>query len=385
MFMSKLGLPMKVGTAALLAGITSIATATSAGASPPFHPTPLKVVRAVSSDYLGPLQFAVSSRYTYVADTFTATLSRLSAGTSTVIASNPPTGIADGSDIAGVAVDQDRQEIAYTSSQSTGGEEGIHIAANLTILKPGGKKVVADLNAFEHAYNPDQAITYGVVGSASKCATDALNAAGIPLSYKGQVDSHPYAVTSLGGGSWAVAEAGGNDIVKVDQFGKVSLIKVMPGQDLKITAEFAASQGLPSCVAGITYRTEAVPTDIEIGPGGAYYVTTLPGGPEGPGIGPRGSVYTISPSSSHYTVQIATGLADATNVAIDKAGNVFAVELGTSQISEIHGGKLYPVLQLPGVAAIEYANGRLWASTAPALFSDPNSPPPPGQILLLGT
>ncbi len=41
-------------------------------------------------------------------------------------------------------------------------------------------------------------------------------------------DSHPYAVASLGDGSWAVADAGGNDILKVDSRGHVSVIAVLP-------------------------------------------------------------------------------------------------------------------------------------------------------------
>ena len=63
----------------------------------------------------------------------------------------------------------------------------------------------------------------------------------------------------------AVADAGGNDIVKVDRYGHPSLLAVLPPQPVRITSAMAAGLHLDPCVVGITYKFEAVPTDVEVG------------------------------------------------------------------------------------------------------------------------
>jgi hypothetical protein len=174
-----------------------------------------------------------------------------------------------------------------------------------------------------------------------------------------------------------VADAGGNDIVKVDRYGRVSLIAVLPSQPLKVTAVLAAALGLPSCVVGVTYRFEAVPTDVEVGPRGSLFVTTLPGGPEGAGAVP-GSVYRLG--GWGHADRIATGFAGATNLAITGRGDIYVAEIGTGTLSLVHRGRPQPVLSLPGLVAVEYSDGRLYASTAPAATGGDG----PGTVVKLG-
>lgn len=358
----------KIGAAAAVTvGMTVSFAAVPAYAHTANTTNSLHVLRTLSSDFVGPLQFAVSGKSVYVADSFTSTLNLI--GRSTPLATGPDP--STGGDIAGVAVDPSRRAIAYTSSN------GDHSSTKLTILQRGKKPVVADLSGFEAKRNPDRVNKYGV-SNPSQCVTDALNALDVPVSYRGQLDSHPYSVTSIGGGSWAVGDAGGNDIVKVDRYGHVSLIAVLPSQPTTISAEFAASLGLPDCVVGVTYRFEPVPTDVEVGPHGALYVTTLPGGPEGPGSGNRGSVYRVDRGG--HVHRIATGFASATNLAIDRHGDIYVAELGSGTLSKVYHGKPKPVLSLPGLVAVEYANGHLYASTAPAVTGGDG----PGTVVLLG-
>jgi hypothetical protein len=354
-----------------MAVTTVVGVALAPTASAHSGPPRLHVVKTISSSYIGPLQFAVADPHTIVvADSFTSTLNLVGRAKPLATGPDPSTG----GDIAGVAV-RDHSALAYTSSN------GSHTTTTLTILSKG-HKVVADLSGFEKKYNPDQRIHYGTT-STDPCVTNALTAAGIPVQYTGQLDSHPYAVTALPGGAWAVADAGGNDILKVDRWGHVSLIAVLPPQALHVTAEFAAESGLPACVVGVTYNFEAVPTDVEVGLHGALYATTLPGGE-----GVAGSVYKVG---WHHATRIATGFQGATNLAIDRHGNIFVAELMGGYVSEIVRGKPVHVLALPAVVGLEYANGHLYASTAPAaLLDDPDSgapaptgPPPPGAILLL--
>ena len=276
--------------------VLTAAPASAVTVAPPQH-----VIKTVTSAFVGPLQFAVDGRKVYVADGFTSTLNLV--GKSTPIATGPNP--AKGGDLSGVGVDPATHAVAYTTSN------GDHSVTRLTILQPGHAPVVANLSAFEKTRNPDVVNHYGT-SSKSACVINGLKKAGIPAAYTGMLDSHPYAVTAIGGGSWAVADAGGNDVLRVTRTGQVSLISVLPVQPVRITAAFAASNGLPKCVAGITYNFEPVPTDVEVGPGNALYVTTLPGGPEGPDSGNPGSVYRLG--SGGKAVKIATGFAGATNL-----------------------------------------------------------------------
>ena len=94
------------------------------------------------------------------------------------------------------------------------------------------------------------------------------------------------------------------------------MVAVLPAQaPLVVSAEAAAANQLPDCVVGSTFIAEPVPTDVEIAGDGSLYVSTLPGGPEDPSLGARGSVYKVNPFTGR-TTQIATGLAGAMNLAI---------------------------------------------------------------------
>jgi hypothetical protein len=383
-----LGKRSKAAAVVMLAGAMTASFAASSATASPSAP-PLKVVKVLSSKYFSPLQFAVSGRSIFVADSFSANIFEVGRNAPVATGSASP---AVGGDVGGIGVDSATHRIAYTTSQ--GDQEGNHTMARVAIIGAGQPRVVADLLAFEKKYNPDQINHYGVTnyGSSSpKCVNDALASIGapVPVSYTGAIDSHPYSVTPIGGGAWAVADAGMNAIVKVDARGVVSLLSVLPSQAVKVTPEALGALGLPSpvpanlsCLLGITYNFEPVPTDVEVGPGKALYATTL-------ASTAPGSVYKIS--SKAPPALVATGFVGATNLAVDKYGHIFVAELFAGTVSEIVNGKPVVVLQLPGVVALEYANGQLYASTAPAAAGaegpqDPNAPPPPpGQIVVLGS
>ncbi len=354
------------GVAACAVGAVTAALAVApggAGASP----QQLHVIKTISTDYVAPLQIAVDGKQIFVDDALAGTINRV--GRSTPVATDP------GTQGSGVAVDPTTHTLAYTTTNDD------HSVTTLVIKPKDGPKVVADLSGFEKKYNPDHAIQYGVVGSTSNCVKQALKGAGIPVRYKGQLDSHPYAVTALGHGAWAVADAGGNDILKVDAAGKVSLLSLLPAQILTVTADFAAAQDLPKCVVGTKYGFEAVPTDVETGPNGGIFATTLPGGQ-----GVPGSVYRIHPGGDPTLV--ATGFAGATNLAIAPDRTIYVAELFSGQIAVVSHGAPVPVASLPAVSAVEYANGHVYAATAPAALEEGEGPPPsnpePGSIVMLG-
>lgn len=349
---------------ALIVPLATPAAAQRGGQHPP-------TVRVLSSDYVFPLQFAVARGKVIVADSGTSTLSVLGGRT---IATGPQPG-----DIAGVDVNRDGpQATAYTSTDFSTGTTA------LTVLRHGAGPVTADLSGFERSRNPDGRVRYGV-DNPSDCvrAAFAANPDGPPATYPGVLDSHPYSVADGPGSSWWVADAGGNDLLRVDGRGRVSLVAVLPRQPSVITAAMAASVGLPACVAGVTYNFEAVPTDVEQGPHGMLYVSTLPGGPEDPSFGARGSVYLVNPWTGRATL-VATGFAGATNIAVDPTGRIYVAELFAGRISVISRGQVRRLLDLPNVAAVEYADGKLYASTM-APTDETGNPTGPGTIVRIST
>ena len=99
---------------------------------------------------------------------------------------------------------------------------------------------------------------------------------------QGGIDSHAYSVASWGN-KWLVADAGGNDLLLVDNKGHISTLAVLPPQPVIRSPRRAPSTlGVdPECFVGSTYGFEPVPTDVEVGNNGMLYITTLPGGAGG--------------------------------------------------------------------------------------------------------
>ncbi len=350
--------------AVLLPGI-ALAAAAPASAAPAVRQ--LHVVKTLTTDVVAPLQFAVSGKKVYVADDAAGTLSVIGKG---VIARAPA-----GDELAGVEVDPFTSAYAYTTNNQD------HTQSALTIVTPGRPNVVADLYQFEQQHNPDSVNHYGIQGSASQACTNELDKAGIPTRYTGELDTHPYAVAPLGFGAWAVADAGGNDVLRVDRYGHVSVLAVLPPQTIVVSPEFAQQTGAPDCV-GVTYAFEPVPTDVEWTFTGLL-VTTLPGGEGAPG-----SLYRIGWFGG--VTQVATGFAGAVNLAAAPDGSVYVAEIGTGNITKITlTGRRQVVAHLDSLVAVEWANGHLYASTSPAAASEGDgppstTPPPPGSVVELG-
>jgi len=350
-----------------------VATMAGLGAVPASAGAPsLHVIHTFSDDYVAPLQFAVQGHHNiYVADSAQSALFKVGRSAPIARGPAPSQNPEESGDLAGVATSRDA--IAYTTTSAD------HQDTRLTILRHGHKKVVS-ISDFERKYNPDKRNYYGLehIRSVSKSCKAELTAQHVPLAYHGVYDSHAYSVASLGHGEWAVGDAGGNDIVKVNRWGHVSLISVLPPRPLHITSAIATALNVPSC-AGVTYRFEPVPTDVEVGHHHQLFVTSLPGGPESPALGARGSVFKLGHNPYHPYL-IATGFAGATNLAIGPHGRIYVAELFGGTISVVRHGGPHTVATLPGVAAVEWANGHLYASTAPVVTGGSG----PGKIVVLG-
>lgn len=339
--------------AALAAGLvlTLAPAASAASATTASPPTPRATWTTLTSEVAAPFGLAVRGGEVWVADGGTVTVSHLVDGHPVPIATGPAKG-----DVAGIDVARDGT-LAYTTSTAS------HRRTTLVITKAGRPDVVADLAGYEATANPDGRVTYGLRAGASACAKRFIERiSGGPATYTGAIDSHPYAVASLGDGSWAVADAGGNDVLRVSATGKVSTIAVLPSQPLLFTADLVAALGGPSCLVGESYRFEAVPTDVERGFGGRLFVTTLPGGPEDPGFGARGSVYRVTPETGHVA-KVVSGLSGPTNLAIGTANVLYVAEFFAGKVTKVKDGVKTTFAPLPGALSVEVDGGNVYAGT----------------------
>jgi hypothetical protein len=134
------------------------------------------------------------------------------------------------------------------------------MAGDLVRLQGGGtgRRVIADLAAFEAKHNPDRGAGPG-------------RRFGAP-----SIESDPYAFTPYRGG-FAVVDASGNDLLWVSPKGRISVLAVFPTRVEKLTKTAAKTIGAPRSMHSI--RVRAVPTSVAAGPDGALYVGELTGRP----------------------------------------------------------------------------------------------------------
>ena len=128
----------------------------------------------------------------------------------------------------------------------------------LYIVRRGVATRFANIGAFEAKHNPHRAF----------------------------LETNPFDVADLGGGRALVADAAGNDVLRVTRRGKVRLVAVLPNQ--RVSSEHGKSLvGCPYPREGFEFMcdlppmvpAEAVPTGLAIGPDGAFYVGELKGIP----------------------------------------------------------------------------------------------------------
>lgn len=353
----------------LLAGATAAALVGAAGpaSAGPAASSHAPRITVLDRTVAAPYQLTSARGSVYVADGGRSTVSKLTRGGLVPLVTGPQPG-----EIAGVAVNG-QGDLAYTSTDYTSG------ATALTITSKHGRSMVADLSGYERTRNPDRWVNYGI-DHPTPCQVQALAPLG-GARYKGQVDSHPYAVAALPGGAWVVADAAGNDLLKVDRKGRISVLSVLPRQPFRITAAGAAGLGLPDCVVGAVYNFEAVPTDVEVAANGKLIVSLLPGGPEDPSLGARGSVVSVDPRTG-WAARLGTGFAGATNLALGDHGQIYVSELFAGRISVIDHGRVRPYVALGSPVGLTYTHHTLYAGTL-GPTDDQGSPTGPGTIVAI--
>jgi hypothetical protein len=340
-----------IGVSAALALTSATGPATAAKPAP-------SSARTLDSSVLAPFQIAVRGGTVWWTDGFKGTVTRLKNGKKSVIVRGGAEGVA----VSG-------KRLAYSNTTDK--------TSRVVVRRPGHKSQIIKVRRFEAIHNPDGKVHYGIIKNYSKCAADFFNSQQPGSArYTGIVDSHPYQLTALPGGAWAVAEAAGNDILRISRKGHISVIALLPRQPITFTKALANRIGAPDCVVGVRYAFEPVPTDVERDGHGNLWVSVLPGGPEGPTLGARGAVYKIT--KHHKVIRIHGGFLGATNLAVWK-GKVYVAELFGGRVSTIRNGKLVTVRSLAQPVSVEATKHKLFVGQLAPMGQ--NGPTGPGHVL----
>lgn len=339
-------------TAALAAAVTIMpgAAAADTGRGAGGSGSPPTLSEPIATGLIAPLQIAVDDGKVYVAQ---------GSGVVTVVDKRgsrdiPAPGI-DGIDV------HDGKVVYSTRAEGEATDDGF-FATLQRLSRNGASTQVADLWAYEQKANPDQVNTYGFESIPADCAAQLPPPPDFPpATYTGVPDSNPFGVL-IDDDKTYVADAGANAILEVSRSGRIRTVAVLPPQPATITAEAAAEAGFPECTVGLTYRFEPVPTDVEKGRDGKLLVTTLPGGPESPALGARGSVWSLNPRNGSLR-QVATGFLGATNLAVGPKGDIYVSEIFGGKVSKVGpGGTPQTVVELPLPSGLESSDGKLYVS-----------------------
>jgi glucose/arabinose dehydrogenase len=114
-----------------------------------------------------------------------------------------------------------------------------------------------------------------------------------------------------------VADAGGNDLLKVDRTGKISTLAVFPDR----MVDAPAFLGMP---AGSTIPMQSVPNSVARGKHGEYYVGELTGFPFPAGAA---RVYVVRDTANARPEVFADGFTNIIDVTTDKDGNLYVLEI----------------------------------------------------------
>jgi hypothetical protein len=353
----------------VLAATAALALVGGTAAAAPAHPNhrAKPTVAVVAKKLVGPLSAAQAPDGTrYWTDSFAGPLYRqLPGGQPTVVFAGSKKVTAEG-------VSADGGVLRFTTGdpRNKGGKVW-------TLDASGAPQLVGDTFAYEKTANPDGTFDYGFLKTPKSCLSQLPK--DVPGSYSGVKESHPYATATANGVTY-VADAGANAIVAISPTGVFSTVAALKPVKVKVSAAGAKANKLPRCTVGRKYALEAVPTDIEYGPDGKLYVTSLPGGPEDGSLGLNGRVLRIDPATGAVTT-IADHLLSPTGVAVAANGDVYVAQLFPGLISKMAAGttKLRTFAKVPFPAAVEVTPTGLLA-TINAL---PMGPKPKGQVVTI--
>lgn len=344
--------PLVATAAALTLAGATLAGSTSAAGAKAAHAKAAPEVAVLAKNLVSPLSVAVDTTGTrYFSQNFAGLLMRqLPGGAPEVVFAGPKK-----AEVGAVSVDSGTGAVTFAVSQGNNEKGTIYRLSEEGVVK------LAAIHPAEKKLNPDRLVRYGFRSLARSCV-DKLPEAFGPASYTGVTETHPYATTTLDGTTY-VADAGANAVFSVGAAGKVEAVAAIPAAKATITAAIAAAQKLPRCAIGKKYFFESVPTDIEVGPDGRLYVTSLPGGPEDGSAGALGAVFRVDPATGKVR-KVAGGLVSATGLAVAPNGDLYVAELFRGRIAKVRAGsdRVRTFLEVPLPSDVELGPDGVYAA-----------------------
>jgi DNA-binding beta-propeller fold protein YncE len=255
-----------------------------------------------------------------------------------------------------------------------------HTVGRLHRLAPDGTDVVeADLYAHERSENPDRRYRYGFRRLPASCRTQLAGAE--RAAYRGPAETHPVAAAPAYGAVY-VADAAANAVLAVVD-GTVTTVAALPPVRTTMTSAYAEENGFPACTVGRDYWAEAVPTDVEAGPLGTLYVTSLPGGPSRVDGHAAGRLLEVLPLTGQVRV-LADRLDQPVGLAVAATGDVYVSELQSDRISVVRAGTrtVEPFLGVTFPGDVERGPDGLVATTD-VLSGTNGIDPPQGELVEL--
>ena len=150
-------------------------------------------------------------------------------------------------------------------------------------------------------------------------------------------DSNPFGVAALRDGSALVADAAGNDLLRVYPNGKIVTVARIKPRVVEVPEELPEvdPDGNPLPPAGTPIESEGVATSVTVGSDGYYYVGELRGFPATPGTS---QVWRIKPGSVNAVCdperpnigacqRYADGFTSIVDLEAGPRGRIYAVEL----------------------------------------------------------
>jgi hypothetical protein len=333
--------------AALVASAAALAAATGSLPSTPAHAADAPAPTVLARHLVAPLSLAVNREgVSFVSQNFGGPVLKVRPGhpTTEVIGDNGEVG----------ALSRRGRTLTFAV---TGESTPTKAVALVKTLKDGKVTKLGNLGRAETNRNPDADVEYGFTDLAEECAAQIDEDTFGPAVHTGVIESHPYGTAKIGGTTY-VADAAANVIWSLTADGPIRVLSLLPAIPAEVTADVADEYGLPDCTIGATFLTEPVPTDVEVGPDGLLYVTTLAG--EFPGAG---AIFSIDPADG-TTTPVFGGLFAATGLAVDRNGDMYVAMLFPNTILKVPAvGEPEEFASVNQPAALEIARGDLYATT----------------------
>jgi DNA-binding beta-propeller fold protein YncE len=282
--------------------------------------------KVVATGFAGPLHldFGQSNGDLYVADAFLGQVVRINTTTGKRGVAAQLPGFAPGIGLRGDTI----YATLSSAPPDTGGPGAQGPTSLVRVGAKNSQQQIADLLAHEVSANPD--------GQPQETGPDA------------DAWSNPYAILPLAD-TILVADAAGNDVLKVTKGGKVSTLTALPTFEAPGCDDFP-NNGVPNG------GCDPVPTDLALTRDGKYVLVS------GLGAEVEGHIYKIELKTGKI-VKTWGGLPPLTGIETDSRGNIYASSLFANAIFRIAPDGTTTAANVPGPTGLKWHDSHIWTGS----------------------